>query len=209
VTRTRRSLLSTALEVLVIVAVAVGVAFLVEAFLVKPYRIPSASMEPTLAIGQRILVNRLGAGSHDLHVGEIVVFHPPADYRHGCADPAEGENGAGQPGARACDVAPAHPSSLTFVKRVVGLPGDRILIRDGHVIRNGVREHDNYIEPCRAAAAICNFSGMIRIPSGDYFMMGDNRGESEDSRFWGPVRSSWIIGQVFFTYWPPDRIGFM
>jgi signal peptidase I len=208
VTRTRRSLASTALELLAVVAIAVGLAFLVETFLVKPYRIPTASMEPTLAIGQRILVNRLGAGSRDLHVGEIVVFHPPADYGHGCANPAEGENEAGQPGARACDATQSHSSSLAFVKRVVGLPGDRISIRGGHVIRNGVREHDTYIEPCRAVA-ICNFSGTIRIPSGEYFMMGDNRGESDDSRFWGPIRSSWIIGQVFFTYWPPDRIGFM
>src|SRR5436190_12636392 len=111
------------------VVVAVGLAILVETFLVKPYRIPSGSMEPTLAIGQRILVDRLGAGSNDLHVGDIVVFHPPADFGHGCADSVEGGNGAGQPGARACAIARSRPSSLTFVKRVVGLPGDRISIR--------------------------------------------------------------------------------
>jgi signal peptidase I len=205
VTRTKRSRTSTAFELVAIVGAAVGLAFVIQAFLVKPYRIPSASMEPTLAIGQRILVNRVGAG---LHVGEIVVFHPPADYGQGCADPVEGQSSAGEPGARACDVARPHPSSLAFVKRVVGLPGDRISIQHGHVVRDGVRERDAYIEPCRAAA-ICNFSGKIRIPSGEYFMMGDNRGASDDSRFWGPIRGSWIIGQVFFTYWPPDRIGFM
>ena len=207
-TRTRRSLGFAALELLAIVAVAVGLAFAVQAFLVKPYRIPSASMEPTLAIGQRILISRVGASSHSPHVGEIVVFHPPAGYSRGCVDPAEGQRSAGQAGAKPCDVARAHASALNFVKRVVGLPGDRISIRRGHVIRNGVRERDPYIEPCRTAV-ICNFSGTIRIPSGEYFMMGDNRGESDDSRFWGPIRSSWIIGQVFFTYWPPDRIGFM
>jgi signal peptidase I len=208
VTRNRRSLTSVALELVAIVGAAVGLAFVVQAFLVKPYRIPSASMEPTLAIGQRILVDRVGTSSRDLQVGEIVVFHPPAHYARGCADPAEGETSAGQPGAQACDVAEAHASSTTFVKRVVGLPGDRISIRDGHVIRNGVRERDSYIRPC-GAAPICNFSGTIRIPSGDYFMMGDNRGDSDDSRFWGPIRESWVIGKVFFTYWPPDRIGFM
>ncbi len=206
--RTRRSPASVAVELVLIVAAAVGLAFVVEAFLVKPYRIPSASMEPTLAIGQRILVNRVGAGSQNLHIGEIVVFHPPAGYAQGCANQVQGEDSAGQPGARACDLAGRHPSSLTFVKRVVGLPGDRISIRGGHVIRNGVREHDAYIRSC-GSQAICNFSGTITIPRREYFMMGDNRGESDDSRFWGPVRSSWIIGKVFFTYWPPDRIGFM
>jgi signal peptidase I len=208
VTHTGRSLASAALEFLVIVAVAVGVAFAVQAFLVKPYRIPSASMEPTLAVGQRVLANRVGASPHNLHVGDIVVFHPPGAYGRGCPDRAEGQYSAGQPGGRACDVAQPRSSSLTFVKRVVGLPGDRISIQHGHVIRDGVAEHDPYIDPCRAAA-ICNFPSTIRIPSGEYFMMGDNRGESDDSRFWGPIRGSWIIGQVFFTYWPPDRIGFM
>jgi signal peptidase I len=100
------------------------------------------------------------------------------------------------------------PTRRSLVPAALALPGDRISIQHGHVIRNGARERDGYIEPCRATA-ICNFSGTIRIPSGEYFMMGDNRGESDDSRFWGPIRGSWIIGQAFFTYWPPDRIGFM
>ena len=81
------------------------------------------------------------------------------------------------------------------VKRVVGLPGDRISIVNGHVIRNGVREHDPYIVAC-ADSSFCNFRKPVVIPNGDYFMMGDNRGESDDSRFWGPVRSSWILGKV-------------
>ena len=163
-------------------------------------------MEPTLAIGQRILVDRIGSDTQTLHVGQIVVFHPPRNYQLGCANPSEGQNVAGQPGARPCGVARAHDSSLTFVKRVVGLPGDRISIRDGHVIRNGVPEHDPYIKPC-GAAPICNFPGTITVPAGEYFMMGDNRGESDDSRLWGPIRRTWIIGNAFFTYWPPDRIG--
>jgi len=74
------------------------------------------------------------------------------------------------------------------------------------VIRNGVREKDSYIEPCGPGGS-CNFRAPIKIPPGDYFMMGDNRGESDDSRFWGPVPDKWIIGVAFFTYWPPDRVG--
>jgi signal peptidase I len=206
VTRTQRSRTSWAAELVAIVAVAVGLAFAAQAFVVKPYRIPSASMEPTLQIGQRILVNRVGAGSGGWTVGEIVVFHPPLDYSGGCADERQGQNAAGQAGARPCGVAQARPSSQTFVKRVVGLPGDRISIRAGHVIRNGVRERDPYIKPC-LGVTICDFPGTVTIPRGEYFMMGDNRGQSDDSRFWGPVRQSWILGDAFFSYWPPDRLG--
>jgi len=77
---------------------------------------------------------------------------------------------------------------------------------NGHVIRNGVREKDPYIEPCGQGGS-CNFPKTIVVPPGHYFMMGDNRGQSDDSRFWGPVPGKSIIGVAFFTYWPPDRIG--
>jgi signal peptidase I len=97
---------------------------------------------------------------------------------------------------------------VTFVKRVVGLPGDRISIVNGHVIRNGHPEADRYIVKCSGDSA-CDFPQTIVIPKGDYYMMGDNRPDSEDSRFWGPVPRAWLIGKAFFTYWPPDRIGFL
>lgn len=205
-TRAKRSPVARATELVAIIAAAAGLAFAAQAFLVKPYRIPTASMEPTLKIGQRVLVNRLGAGSGGWKVGEIVVFHPPANYSGGCADRREGQNIAGQAGARPCGVAQNSASGQTFIKRVVGLPGDRISILNGHVIRNGVRERDPYAKQC-LGVTICNFPGTITIPPAEYFMMGDNRGQSDDSRFWGPVRKSWIIGDAFFTYWPPDRIG--
>jgi signal peptidase I len=91
---------------------------------------------------------------------------------------------------------------------VVGLPGDRLSIRDGHVYRNGVREKDSFTEPCLGASE-CDFPTTFTVPPGDYYMMGDNRPDSLDSRFWGPIPKSWIIGKAFFTYWPPDRIGFL
>ena len=203
-TRRLRSLL----ELLVTVAVAVGLAVLIQALVVTPYRIPSGSMLPTLALGQRILVDRIGSDFTAPHIGDIVVFHPPAAYAVGCADPAQGETGQGQYESQACDVAAPRRSAQTFVKRVVGLPGDRLRIVGGHVYRDGVRERDGYIETCGDVPA-CNFSQTITVPSGDYYMMGDNRGESDDSRFWGPVPRAWIIGKVFFTYWPLSRIGFM
>ncbi len=193
------------LELVGIVVLALVLAFVIQAFLVKPYRIPSASMEPTLAIGQRILVDRIGMDFSSPQIGDVVVFHPPEDY-NACADPDQGQTQTGQLEHQACDVVQSKPSSVTFIKRVVGLPGDHLRILDGHVIRNGKRERDPYIVPCGDDPA-CNFPGTIVVPKGDYYMMGDNRPDSEDSRFWGPVPRAWLIGKAFLTYWPPDRIG--
>jgi signal peptidase I len=206
VTKRKKSFARAAGELVMIVATALVLALGIQAFLVKPYQIPSGSMSPTLTIGQRVLVDRIGTHFSTPHVGDIFVFHPPNNYS-ACADPSEGENADGEDASRACDVVQKRESSETFIKRVVGLPGDRISIRNGHVIRNGVQEKDPYIIPCQGGA--CSFPTTITIPRGDYYMMGDNRPDSEDSRYWGPVRKGWIIGRAFFTYWPPDRIGFL
>ncbi len=188
------------------VAVAVGVALLIQAFVVKPYRIPSGSMLPTLTTGQRILVNRM-----ETHpgIGDVVVFHPPRGADLGsdqCANPHQGFTADGAGVAQPCDRPLASESNQTFVKRVVGLPGDVVRIAGGHVIRNGRREPDAYIAACGEAAE-CTFSRSVRVPAGDYYVMGDNRGDSDDSRYWGPVPQRYIIGVAFFTYWPLDRIG--
>src|ERR1022692_1662550 len=138
-----KSWLASLIELVGTVGVAIALALLIQAFIVKPYRIPSPSMVPTLAIGQRVLANRLI--SHP-SVGDIVVFHPPRG-----ADPANPICGSGQQGAghsQACDVPTAAQSSQTFIKRVVAGPGDRLSIVNGHAFRNGVREKDPYIEPC-------------------------------------------------------------
>ena len=82
----------------------------------------------------------------------------------------------------------------------------RSSIQNGHPVVDGVEAKEDFIRPCRGGSG-CNFPQEITIPPDHYFMMGDNRGSSDDSRFWGPVPRDWIIGQAFFTYWPPDRIG--
>ena len=82
-----------------------------------------------------------------------------------------------------------------FVKRVVAGPGDLISLVDGHVVRNGVRESDAYIAPCGPGSS-CSFPTPVRVPAGEYYVLGDNRGSSDDSRFWGPVPAAWIIGTV-------------
>lgn len=207
-TTNKKSVTSSIVELIVIVAIALGLALAIQAFLVKPYRIPSGSMLPTLHINQRVLVDRIGTHFSSPSVGDIIVFHPPKSYAQGCANPSEGENQAGQDGAKPCGVPETQESSETFIKRVVAVGGDRLSIVNGHVVRNGVREKDSYIVPCDGSGS-CNFPGTITIPRGDYYMMGDNRPDSEDSRFWGPVPKSWIIGKAFLTYWPPDRVGFL
>ena len=192
-----RNLLELAITALIAIALALGI----QAFLVKPYRIPSLSMFPTLEKGQRILVDRRDTKPS---LYNVVVFHPPTG-----ADPLVpvcGDQAQGAGDSRPCDRSLPTESTQTFVKRVVGLPGDRLRIVNGHVWRNGVREKGSYIQPCPAAAD-CTFAKAIVVPAGEYYMMGDNRGESDDSRFWGPVPQKWIVGVAFFTYWPIDRIG--
>jgi signal peptidase I len=191
-------------ELVLIVAVAIGLALLIQAFLIKPYRIPSASMEPTLTIGQRVLVNRLGNRFSDPHVGEIIVFHPPAG-----AEQAGGEQcGDRPPDGQVCMKETPQQADTTFIKRVVAGPGDRIEIVGGHVIRNGKRVSEPYIRNCQGASG-CDFPTVTTVPAGHWFVMGDNRGDSDDSRFWGPVPRKWVIGGAFATYWPPKRIGLL
>jgi signal peptidase I len=208
VTKKKKSVAGTLSELVLIAATAIGLALVIQACVVKPYRIPSGSMLPTLHINQRVLVNRLGNDFSTPSLGDIVVFHPPVNYAQGCKNQSEGESRTGQGGAQACAAAQSRPSSETFIKRVVGLPGDHISISAGHVLRNGLAEHEPYIVACGSDGA-CNFPGTITVPRGDYFMMGDNRPDSEDSRFWGPVPKRWIIGKAFLTYWPPDQVGLL
>jgi len=190
-------------ELVLIVAVALGLALGIQAFLVKPYRIPSESMVPTLTVGQRVLVNRIGTHFGDPSVGDVIVFHPPAGAEQG------NQCGSGQPPAgQVCLHESKQRADVNFIKRVVAGPGDRISIRGGHVILNGKRQAEGFTEPCGGGEA-CDLPRTVTVPAGHWFMMGDNRGSSDDSRFWGPVPKKWIIGQAFATYWPPKRIGLL
>ncbi len=159
-------------------------------------------MVPTLTIGQRALVNRLGERFSNPEVGDVVVFHPPAgaERNNQCGSPPED----GAP----CSKPTAERSDTNFIKRVVAGPGDRLKIDDGHVILNGKRQRESFARACGGGGA-CDFPTEITIPAGHYFMMGDNRGASQDSRYWGPVPEKWIIGGAFATYWPPGRIGLL
>jgi signal peptidase I len=184
----------------VIVALALGLALGIQAFLIKPYQIPSGSMEPTLDIGQRVLVNRFMYHFGDPDIGDIVVFHPPAGADRGT------ECGVHRDPEQPCRKGTPQRSDQNFIKRIVAGPGDRLQIRNGHPVVNGEIANESFTLPCNGGGA-CNLPKAITIPPDSYFMMGDNRGSSDDSRFWGPVPRDWIIGQAFATYWPPKRVG--
>ena len=204
----RKSSTNSAIEFVVIIAVALGLAIGIQAFLVKPFRIPSPSMVPTLKVGQRVLVNRLGPHFGDPSRGDIVVFKPPKgadDQVCGIAsEPADGHP---------CEQPTPTQSKSNFIKRVVGLPGEWIKVEGNHAYisktENGpfTQLKEPFIKKDTPCDQLCNLRKPIKVPPGHFFMMGDNRGESDDSRDWGPVPKKWVIGRAFFTYWPPSRIG--
>jgi signal peptidase I len=156
----------------------------------KPYRVPSESMKPTIGVGTRLTANKRAYHGGAPKVGDIVVFHPPRGADTNTC------------GARHADVQPCGrpaggEADVTFIKRVVALGGDTVALRDGHVIRNGRAVGEPFIARCAADYGTgCDFPRPVRVPAGHAYMLGDNRGESDDSRFFGPVPYAWIIGRV-------------
>jgi signal peptidase I len=189
-------------ELVVIAVSALAVALACQNWVVAAYKIPSGSMEPTLDIGQRVLANRFVYHFEDPAIGDIIVFHPPSGAEnHGT------ECGAPHPPTEACPRPTSQPLGEYFIKRIVAGPKDTLSIREGHPVVNGVEKSDEaYTYPCGIAFA-CNLPRPIRVPPGHYFVMGDNRGGSLDSRYWGPIPRDWIVGKAFATYWPPSRLG--
>jgi signal peptidase I len=175
----------TVIEYVVLAVVAIAVALLIQQFLVKPYRIPSASMEDTLMIGDRVLVDRISWRFSDPTRGEIVVFHPPFD-------------------------------GPVLIKRIIGLPGDTVSLENGAVYINGkpldepyVRRVNGVAEPSQPFDNGLPWALQVpfKVPADSYFVMGDNRTDSGDSREFGPVRRDQFVGRAFARYWPPGRIG--
>jgi signal peptidase I len=187
--------LRVTIDWIVTIVGAVAIVLLVKAFVVNPYRIPSSSMESTLhcakpAVGcearfsDRVLANRFLYHLRSPRRGEIIVFKTPPAALVKC--------GAGG----------------TFVKRLIGLPGDVVELRVrndlGYVYINGKPLQEPYLEKERRGA-VQSF-GPVTVEAGNYFMMGDNRSQSCDSRMWGTVPRANLIGKVFATYWPPNRV---
>lgn len=154
----------------------------------KEYTVPSEAMEPAYSVGDVVTVDLDAYDSATPAIGDAVVFHPPLGAVIGeCGVPLQPK----QP----CRVPTPKLSPQLFLKRVVAGPGDRLSIRQGRPVVNGSIVLADLIQACRHFAP-CNMKRTITIPANDYFVMGDNSGESSDSRFWGPVPARAIIGKV-------------
>jgi signal peptidase I len=182
-----------AIDWVVTIVGAIAIVLAIKAWVVNPYRIPSSSMEPTLhcarpgsgceaRFSDRVLANRFIYHFRKPHRGDIIVFKTPPLAKEKC--------GAGG----------------TFVKRLVALPGETWQEKNGFVYIDGKKLIEPYIKPDRRDTGVSYPAR--KIPDGMYFMMGDNRSQSCDSREWGPVPRNNLIGEVFAVYWPPNRIGF-
>jgi signal peptidase I len=183
-----------AIDWIVTIAGAILIVLAIKQWVVNPYRIPSSSMEPTLHCARpgqgcesrysdRVLANRFIYHFHDPQRGDIIVFNTPPAAQQMCG------------------------ASGTFVKRLIGLPGETVSEKPGgFVYIDGKKLNEPYIKPDRRSRD--STTGSWPVPKGQYFFMGDNRGESCDSRRWGAVPRKNLIGKVFATYWPPNRISF-
>ncbi|HEX4433936.1 MAG TPA: signal peptidase I, partial [Acidimicrobiales bacterium] len=177
-------------ELVGVVVVAIVVAVLLRTFVVATYSIPSGSMEPTLQIGDRIVVNKLSYHVHGVDRGNIVVFTTPPN-----------ENCAG-------------PPVSDLVKRVIGLPGEIVSLKDGRVFIDGHLLPEPFLPPDLRndsdpgpSSNAYSLHKPYRVPPGEVYVMGDNRPESCDSRYWGPIHESTIVGKVDLRIWPLSRIG--
>lgn len=198
----RRSPLRSFIEWFVVVAGAFGLALLIQAFLFQPFRIPSGSMIPTLAVGDRIVVNKLSYKLHDPGRGEVVVFTTPD-----CATPRI-------PDWANCTIIGNYAD---LVKRIVALPGDEIAIADDHVYIDGEILDEPYLPEGATTVAQppfgCMFPGTPEhpyvVPEGMVFVMGDNRNMSLDSRCFGPIPESTLVGRAFVVIWPLGRLSWL
>lgn len=165
-----------------VVVGALALAFVVRAFLLGTFYIPTPSMEPTLTSGDRILVNKLSYRLHDVNRGDLVVFDPPAS---------------------------AEPGADHLIKRVIGLPGETVTAVEGRILIDGGLLIEPYLAWAEGtddfgAVPWCDDggAGSCRVPEDHVFVMGDNRPNSRDSRFFGPVPVDSIVGRAFVRYWP-------
>ncbi|NLW25167.1 MAG: signal peptidase I [Clostridia bacterium] len=160
-------------ELIESIVIAIVLAIIIRTFLFEPFWIPSRSMEPTLQISDRIIVTKFSYWLSEPKRGDVVVFEYPLD------------------------------TSKDYVKRVIGLPGEKIEIRDSKLYINDILVEEPYLP---TELQFPDF-GPVEVPENAYFMMGDNRNNSSDSRDWGFVERELLIGKSQFIYWPLDRIG--
>jgi signal peptidase I len=195
-------LLAVVRETVVLVALAVLLAVVFKTFLVAAFYIPSGSMESTLDISDRVLVEKVSYRFGAIERGDVIVFvHDEAGVEP--AGPSNPVTGFFSSLGQAIGVVP--PSDRDFIKRVIGLPGDTITCNKGKLIRNGVPVDEPYLDPgittdgCRTT----------KVASGELFVMGDNRTNSQDSRSFGVIRRSDVVGRAFVRIWPLNHTGWL
>lgn len=182
-------------EVPVLLVVAAVVALVLKAFVVQAFSIPSASMEPQLAIGDRVAVSRISYRLHEPNRGDIVVFAAPGSPPETGALPVRLVRGLLE------GVGLRQPDGTDLIKRVIGLPGETIEAREGRIRIDGRELYEPYLPPGVTTADF----GPVVVPEGHVFVLGDNRPQSEDSRFIGPVPIDSIVGRAIARIWPPWR----
>ena len=184
-------------ELPLLVLAALVVAVVIKTFLIQAFYIPSSSMENTLQVNDRVMVNKLAYQFGELQRGDIVVFDDPR-----LSEPQEESVFEAVRRNVGEAIGLAVPRS-EFIKRVIGLPGEQIEIKDNRVYINGVILEEPYLKP---GVVMPDLEAEV-IPAGEMFVMGDNRNSSQDSRFFGPVPVDTIVGKAFVIMWPADRWG--
>jgi signal peptidase I len=198
----RPGLLAVVRETVVLVALAVLLAVVFKTFLVAAFYIPSGSMESTLNISDRVLVEKVSYRLGDVERGDVVVFvHDEPGFESG--GPGNPITGFFSSLGQAVGVVP--PSDRDFIKRVVGIPGDRISCRDGALLRNGQRVSEPYLAP----GTTTDGCRQTTVGPGQLYVMGDNRNNSQDSRTFGPIDRSDVVGRAFVRIWPLNHIGWL
>jgi signal peptidase I len=195
-------LLAVVRETVVLVALAVLLAVVFKTFLVAAFYIPSGSMESTLNISDRVLVEKVSYRFGDVRRGDVVVFvHEEPGFE--APAPSNPITGFFSSLGQAVGVVP--PSDRDFIKRVVGLPGDIIDCRRGKLVRNGQEVTESYLDE----GTQTDNCKRTTVPAGQLFVMGDNRANSQDSRFFGPIDRDDVVGRAFVRIWPLNHIGWL
>lgn len=185
---------------LVVVLVLLAALFFGSKFFVKAYKVPSPSMNPTIQEGDRLLMRR---GGYSPKVGDVVILHPPEAAVSGFGG-EQCEAGTPKRG-HSCEVpSTSKPAKAAYVQRIVAGPGDKVKMLDGKILRNGAPTADTAFPGCTNDA--CSFL-TYTVPAGHWLTIGDNRPNSDDGRFWGPISADAIGGPVAVRYWPLGRLG--
>jgi signal peptidase I len=190
--RGSRRTLGCLLEIVETLVLTLVIYLLIHNFIAQPFEVEQDSMYPTILEHEYVLIDKLSPRFSDYDRGDIVVFQPPEGFEQG---------------------------GVPFIKRVIGLPGDTITLENGRVFvtppgGSPVRLEEGYVvevdgEPADTLPRDAERTGEWTVPEGHYFVMGDNRPQSQDSRFFGPIERASIIGRAWLRYFPLDRIGFM